>query len=99
MTKKEIIKILDNSVFKHIEPNLLEATYEYESKGTNKEIASISIDGVLDCVTFLLIDWRSLTIKVSLTFLAKELFSLNIEETPDIIEIFFNGVYKIRFNK
>lgn len=95
MTKEEIIKILDNSIFKHIESN----TYEYESKGANKEIASISIDGVLDCVTFLLIDWRTLTIKVSLTFLAKELFSLNIEETPNIIEVYFNGVYKVRFNK
>lgn len=95
MTKEEIIKILDNSIFKHIEPN----TYEYESKGASKEIASISIDGVLDCVTFLLIDWRTLTIKVSLTFLAKELFNLEIEETPNIIEVYFNDVYKVRFNK
>lgn len=95
MTKEEIIKILDNSIFKYIESN----TYVYESKGASKEIASINIDDVLNFVTFLLIDWRSLTIKNSLTFLAKELFNLEIKETPNIIEVYFNNVYKVRFNK
>lgn len=95
MTKEEIIKILDNSIFKHIESN----TYEYKLKGVNREIASISIDGVLDCVTFLLIDWGSLTVKVSLTFLAKELFSLEIKETSNIIGVSFNDVYKVRLKK